>query len=123
MVKVIDFGLVKPFRAPVSERRLSEEGRFFGTPHFASPEQCLGKDVDIRSDLYSLGVTLWVMLSGQAPFDGPITEVMQKHVHEAPPVERLEHVPRPVVGLIESLLDKDPTKRPQTPYQLRTMMG
>jgi eukaryotic-like serine/threonine-protein kinase len=91
MVKVIDFGLVKPFRAPVSERRLSEEGRFFGTPHFASPEQCLGKDVDIRSDLYSLGVTLWVMLSGQAPFDGPITEVMQKHVHEAPPVERLEH--------------------------------
>jgi serine/threonine protein kinase len=101
MVKVIDFGLVKPFRAPVSERRLSEEGRFFGTPHFASPEQCLGKDVDIRSDLYSLGVTLWVMLSGQAPFDGPITEVMQKHVHEAPPVSGAPH--RGLVSMAETM--------------------
>jgi serine/threonine protein kinase/tetratricopeptide (TPR) repeat protein len=122
MVKVIDFGLAKALRTSVSERRLSESGRFMGTPQFSSPEQCLGKEVDIRSDLYSLGITLWVMLTGQAPFHGAITEVMHKHVYEAPPVERLEHVPGPVVSLIESLLEKDPAKRPQTPYQLQTMI-
>ena len=57
---------------------------FIGTPHFSSPEQCAGKEADIRSDLYSLGVTLWVMLTGKVPFDGSTLEVMQKHQHEAP---------------------------------------
>ena len=121
-VKVIDFGLAKPIRASLAEPRFSEAGLFVGTPHFASPEQCAGKGVDIRSDLYSLGVTFWVMLTGKVPFDGPTLEVMEKHLHDAPPIERLEQVPKPVVSLIESLLEKDPAKRPQTPFQLQTMI-
>jgi serine/threonine protein kinase/Tfp pilus assembly protein PilF len=121
-VKVIDFGLAKPLHYRTSERARSEAGIFFGTPHFASPEQCLGKEADNRSDIYSLGVTLWAMLTGHVPFEGMVTEVMQKHVHEPPPVERLEHVPKPVVSLIEALLEKDPANRPQSPYQLQTMI-
>ena len=119
-VKVIDFGLAKPLHYRTSERARSEAGVFFGTPHFASPEQCLGNEADNRSDIYSLGVTLWAMLTGHVPFEGMVTEVMQKHVHEPPPVEQLEHVPKPVVSLIKSLLEKDPDKRPQTPYELQT---
>jgi len=121
--KVIDFGLAKPLHYQTSERARSEAGIFFGTPHFASPEQCLGKEADNRSDIYSLGVTLWAMLTGHVPFEGMVTEVMQKHVHEPPPVERLEHVPKPVVSLIKSLLEKDPDNRPQTPYELQTLIG
>ena len=80
------------------------------------------KGADIRSDLYSLGVTVWVMLTGKVPFDGPTLEVIEKHLHDALPTERLEEVPKPVVSLIESLLEKDPAKRPQTPFQLQTMI-
>jgi serine/threonine protein kinase/tetratricopeptide (TPR) repeat protein len=121
-VKVIDFGLAKPIRAPTSEPRLSEAGMFLGTPHFASPEQCSGKEADIRSDLYSLGVTFWVMLTGKVPFDGRTLEVIEKHQHAAPPLEQLERVPNPVVSLIKSLLEKDPAKRPQTPFELQRMI-
>lgn len=121
-VKVIDFGLARPIRASTSEPRLSEAGMFVGTPHFASPEQCAGKEADIRSDLYSLGVTFWVMLTGKLPFDGPTLDVIEKHQHEPPPLEQLERVPKPVVSLIESLLEKDPAKRPETPFELQRMI-
>jgi serine/threonine protein kinase/tetratricopeptide (TPR) repeat protein len=121
-VKVIDFGLAKPIRGSTSEARPSEAGMFLGTPHFASPEQCSGKEADIRSDLYSLGVTFWVMLTGKVPFDGPTLDVMEKHRHAVPPLEQLERIPKPVVSLIESLLEKDPAKRPQTPYELQRMI-
>ncbi len=121
--KVIDFGLARPIRSSAVDPRLSEAGAFIGTPHFASPEQCAGKKADIRSDLYSLGVTFWVMLTGKVPFEGSTTlEVLEKQQHEAPPLERLEHVPRPIVSLVESLLQKDPALRPQTPFQLQSMI-
>ena len=61
--------------------RFPVPGGFAGTPEFASPEQFAGADVDIRSDLYSLGVTLWEMLTGQAPFRGSPAEVMYQHQH------------------------------------------
>jgi serine/threonine protein kinase len=66
--KIIDLGLVKALDESASEAGISTPGAFVGTPEFASPEQFAGVGVDIRSDLYSLGVTLWVMVTGQTPF-------------------------------------------------------
>src|SRR6516225_2920367 len=74
--KIIDLGLAKAVREPLSEAAISMPGVFVGTPEFASPEQFAGVGVDIRSDLYSLGVTLWEMLTGQPPFRGSTAEVM-----------------------------------------------
>jgi serine/threonine protein kinase len=64
--------------------------------------------VDIRSDLYSLGATLWKMLTGHVVFRGSPAEVMYQHQHAPLPLEKLEHVPQPVVVFLEVLLEKDP---------------
>src|SRR6202035_230178 len=77
---------------------------------------------DIRSDLYSLGVTLWVMVTGQTPFRGSSAEVMYQHQHAPLPLERLKDVAQPVVVLLEKLLEKDPAKRFQTPDELLKVM-
>jgi serine/threonine protein kinase len=79
--KIIDLGLAK--RAPDAppEAAISSPGAFAGTPEFASPEQFAGLGVDIRSDLYSLGVALWEMLTGHAVFRGSPGEVMYQHQH------------------------------------------
>src|SRR5208283_583651 len=93
-------------------------GAFAGTPEFASPEQFAGVGVDIRSDLYSLGVTLWVMVTGKTPFQGPAADVMYRHQHTPLPLEQLKDVPQPVVILLEKLLEKDPGRRFQDPAEL-----
>jgi tetratricopeptide (TPR) repeat protein len=116
--KIIDLGLAKTLDESASEAGISSPGTFVGTPEFASPEQFGGVDVDIRSDLYSLGATLWVMVTGQTPFRGPSAEVMYKHQHAPLPLERLKDVPQPVVVLLEKLLEKDPAQRFQTPNEL-----
>ena len=77
--KIIDLGLAKTLDESASEAGISSPGAFAGTPKFASPEQFAGVGVDIRSDLYSLGVTLWVMVTGQTPFRGTSAEVMYHH--------------------------------------------
>ena len=74
--------------------------------------------MDIRSDLYSLGVMLWEMVTGHAVFRGSPAEVMYQHQHAPLPLERLEDVPQPVVVLLEVLLEKDPAQRFQTPTEL-----
>ncbi|MBV8223875.1 MAG: serine/threonine-protein kinase PknK, partial [Verrucomicrobia bacterium] len=116
--KIIDLGLAKTLGASVSEAGISSPGAFAGTPEFASPEQFAGVGVDIRSDLYSLGVTLWVMVTGQTPFRGTSAEVMYQHQHAPLPLEQLKDVPQPVVVLLEKLLEKDPAQRFRTPNEL-----
>jgi hypothetical protein len=116
--KIIDLGLAKTLDESASEAGISSPGAFVGTPEFASPEQFAGVSVDICSDLYSLGVTLWVMVTGQTPFRGPSAEVMYQHQHAPLPRERLKDVPQPVVVLLDKLLEKDPAKRFQTPNEL-----
>jgi serine/threonine protein kinase len=116
--KIIDLGLAKTLDESPSEAGISSPGTFAGTPEFASPEQFAGVSVDIRSDLYSLGVTLWVMVSGQTPFQGPPAEVMYQHQHASLPLEQFKDIPQPLVVLLEKLLEKDPAQRFQTPNEL-----
>jgi serine/threonine protein kinase/tetratricopeptide (TPR) repeat protein len=116
--KIIDLGLAKTLDESASEAGISSPGTFVGTPEFASPEQFAGVGVDIRSDLYSLGVALWVMVTGQTPFLGTPGEVMHQHQHTPLPLERLKDVPQPVVVLLEKILKKDPVQRFQTPFEL-----
>src|SRR6476646_685765 len=117
--KIIDLGVAKAtMNESASQAAISTPGAFAGTPDFASPGQFAGVGVDIRSDLYSLGVTLWQMVTGQAPFQGSPAEVMYQHQHASLPLDRLKRVPQSVVVLLETLLEKDPGRRFQNPAGL-----
>jgi serine/threonine protein kinase len=117
-VKIIDLGLAKTIHETGSQTAISNPEGFAGTPEFASPEQFAASDVDIRSDLYSLGITLWQMLTGKTPFRGTPAKVMYQHLHVPAPLEQLKGVPQPVVVLLEALMEKDPARRFQTPAEL-----
>ena len=122
-VKIIDLGLAKPAPDAPAEAAISIPGAFAGTPEFASPEQFAGVGVDIRSDLYSLGATLWKMLTGQTPFRGTSAELVYQHLHAPLAIGQLNHVPQPVVVLIEVLLEKDPGRRFQNPAEVLKAMA
>jgi serine/threonine protein kinase/Flp pilus assembly protein TadD len=115
--KIIDLGLSKTVAESPSQPAISMPGAFAGTPEFASPEQFAGVGVDIRSDLYSFGVTLWEMLTAKVPFRGTPAEVMYQHQHAPLPLEQLIDVPQPIVVLLQVLLEKDPKWRFQNPTE------
>ena len=121
--KIIDLGLAKSLDEPGTQTAISTPGGFAGTPEYASPEQFAGLPIDIRSDLYSLGATLWEMLTGRVPFRGAPGEVMHQHQHAPLPLEQLKDAPQPLVVLLEMLLQKDPAKRPQSPAELLKAMA
>jgi serine/threonine protein kinase/predicted ATPase len=116
--KIIDLGLAKVVGEAAPESAISASGAFAGTPEFASPEQFAGVGVDIRSDLYSLGVVLWEMLTGRPPFRGTPAELIYQHQHGVLPLEQMKGVPQEVTALLEMLLEKDPKRRFQTPAEL-----
>ncbi len=120
VVKVIDFGLAKSTqRGGESSGTLTVGGGFVGTPHFASPEQLEEKDIDIRSDIYSLGATLYYMLAGRPPYAGAVAQIMSQHLYKPLPMGPLDGFPPCVVELIQRMMEKDPAKRPQRPADLR----
>jgi len=97
---------------------LTRVGAIMGTPLYMSPEQCGGGKVDVRSDIYSLGVIAYQMLAGDPPFNGHTSAVMRAHLTETPR-ELREHskkIPKRVAGVVMSALNKDPEKRPQTAF-------
>lgn len=120
LVKVIDFGLAKSIKHEEEDDLATVSmGGFVGTAHFASPEQLEEKEIDVRSDIYSLGVTLWYMLAGQVPFGGSLAQVMSQHLHKPPPLEKLQNLPACLRTVVGHMIEKDPAKRPQTPAALR----
>jgi serine/threonine protein kinase len=119
IVKVIDFGLAKITRDTGEDSAALTLGGFVGTPHFASPEQVEEGDVDIRSDIYSLGATLYFVLTGQSPFSGSVGQIMSQHLYKPLPLEPLKGLPRCVASLLQRMMEKDRNARPQTPQELQ----
>lgn len=118
-VKVIDFGLAKSIGSG-NEIDLTH-GAFVGTPAFASPEQFSRAPADARSDIYSLGATLWYALTGEVPYEGKTIEAIRRSQTElALPLRKLfaRKVPRPVIQLLRRILAVDPTKRPASAREL-----
>jgi serine/threonine protein kinase/Flp pilus assembly protein TadD len=117
-IKLIDFGLAKQVTQQDIHNSLSGKDEFKGTLAYASPEQCQAFPLDTRSDLYSLGVTLWFLLSGKVPFTGNLAAVSGAHVWAPLPLQQLPPLPEAVLELLKSLLAKNPADRPQTPGEL-----
>jgi tRNA A-37 threonylcarbamoyl transferase component Bud32 len=119
-VKIIDFGLAKTARSlGESTASFTIGGGFVGTAEYASPEQIKENELDIRSDIYSVGATLFYMLVGRPPFIGSPGEVMSKHLYKPVPLERLVGVPPPMVALVERLMEKERENRPANSSELR----
>src|SRR6184192_3013344 len=123
IIKVIDYGVAKVM-GPQAEAG-AEETRvgFIGTPSFASPEQFFGAGqmpIDTRSDIYSLGVTFWYLLTGRTPFVGRTMEEIRARQTGELPLEHLRgmHLPGQVIALVKSMLAPDPKDRPQTAREL-----
>lgn len=121
LVKVIDFGLARTSKRGINGP-LTLDGDFVGTPQFASPEQ-FGQDteaIDSRSDIFSLGCTLWFLLLGQAPFGGASFEAIQRAKNGPIPVKALRAaaIPPPVIDLLKTMLAREASKRPQSPASL-----
>jgi serine/threonine protein kinase len=123
LVKVVDFGLarVHPKGAPDSFT-IEKDGGLFGTPAYVAPEQALNvHNADIRSDLYSLGCTIYFALAGHPPFSGSSTqEILSLHREQEPKSLELirPDIPGAVLGIIRRLMAKKPEHRFQTPAEL-----
>ena len=121
-VKVLDFGIAR-LRDLKVLNNLTQTGSVVGTPHYMSPEQCLGEELDARSDIYSLGVVLYEMLAGIVPFNSPTSmAVVVQHVNATPASLRALNmsIPAAVEAVVLRALEKRRDARPQTAGALAT---
>jgi serine/threonine protein kinase len=120
--RIMDFGIARSLKAA----GMTEAGAMIGTPGYMSPEQAEGKDVDQRSDIYSLGVILYEMVSGRIPFEGDTAmSTAMKHKTESPrdPREYNTQIPEDLSRVILKCLEKDRKKRYQTAEELHSVLG
>src|SRR4030095_8560485 len=105
-----------PLSEPASDTGLTRVGAILGTPMYMSPEQCRGEHLDARSDIYSLGIIAYQMLTGKPPFTGETTTVIRAHTENPPaPVRDLnKKLPKRVARVVMAALEKDRAARPQT---------
>ena len=125
-LKILDFGIAK-VASETTYETLTQTGFICGTPLYISPEQSLGMQLDGRTDLYSVGVMLYEMLTGKTPFtaDSPIALVM-KHIHNVPPkmeaVNPDAKVPDELKELVYQLMGKDREKRPESAQVVKQLL-
>ncbi len=115
--KLLDFGLVKLVSEAGSGSHKTKTGTPMGTPYYMSPEQCRGKDVDGRTDVYAFGAMIFEILTGEVPFNGDSAmDVLVKQMSADPPsvTTRVAGLPAEVDGAFRQMLAKDPGDRPRT---------
>ena len=121
-VKVLDFGLAKATREEKVDGGLTSEGQALGTPDFIAPEQIVdAPSADIRADIYSLGGTLYYLLSGSPPFQAnSLYDMYQAHISQnAAPLNVVRpDVPAELAALVAKMMAKDPARRFQTPAEV-----
>lgn len=116
VVKVMDFGIAK-----LPSFSMTTTGTVLGTPYYMSPEQITGQEVDIRSDLFSLGAVLYQALTGERPFEATNTATLAYkivQVEPIPPDVINIHIPRPLGNILRKALAKNPADRFQTPAEM-----
>ena len=118
-VKIGDFGLSKSLES--TEVNLTQTGTFMGTPSYAAPEQIRGGELDGRTDLYSIGATLYFLLTGKTPFKGDAMSVTAQIISDKPPscsgINKT--IPKDLDAVIAKCLEKEPSKRFQTLQELK----
>src|SRR5215468_3636416 len=127
MVKLIDYGVAKVMGLHAEPGIEQTQAGFIGTPAFASPEQFVGTaqlPIDTRSDIYSLGVTFWYLLTGRTPFVGGTMEEIRVRQTGQLPLEHVKslHLPGQVIALLKSMLAPDPKDRPQSARELLSVV-
>ncbi len=118
IVKLVDFGIAKIVAEGMVSQRITMRGQIFGTPEYISPEQAMDAEVDIRSDVYSLGIITYELATGEPPFMGNPVSILKDHVRK-PVMAPSSQMPRQPIppgfdGIVLRCLAKDPNKRYQT---------
>jgi len=122
-VKVVDFGVAKLITAGGEQQKLTQMGEVCGSPVYMSPEQVQGLELDLRSDIYSMGVVIYETLTGRLPILGKtMVETMSKHITEMPPrfgeIRPDLYIPERLEAVVFKALAKDPADRQQTMAEL-----
>jgi serine/threonine protein kinase len=122
-VKVVDFGVAKLMNQ--DGQRLTQAGEVCGSPVYMSPEQCMGQELDARSDIYSMGIVLYETLTGKLPILGKtMVDTMSKHCSEMPPSFKVSrpdlYIPERLEAIVFKALAKDPADRQQSMDELKS---
>jgi serine/threonine protein kinase len=128
LVILVDFGIAKLLPGSGKDQHLTKTGEVFGSPLYMSPEQCLSKELDARSDIYALGCLMYETLVGEPPFRGTnYWETMNKHINEVPlPVNDIapdKKVPERLNDIVMRCLKKDPAERFQSAEEIRKQIA
>jgi tRNA A-37 threonylcarbamoyl transferase component Bud32 len=125
-VLVTDFGIAKALSGTTDSHTLTQTGIVIGTPHYMSPEQAAGEPTDARSDIYSLGVVVYQLLTGELPFEAPtVAALLVKQLQDDAPsvLRRRPDCPSDLAAAVARCLAKDPGQRWQSADDLRSAVA